>query len=73
MNDDTGGKFIHLYYTKSSKAGQPITGLKYQSNGKFQYGNADSFEAIRCRDGGGVMDFNYSAGGATINLWVTRK
>ncbi|HZW97680.1 MAG TPA: MAC/perforin domain-containing protein, partial [Bacillota bacterium] len=73
INADAGGKFVHLYYTKWSSAGSPITGIQWQLDGKFQRSNADNYEPILCRDGGAAMNFNYGNKGRDIKLWITRK
>ena len=72
LNKGITGRYIYLYYTKDKKAGAPITAIKYQLNGKFQYGDASGIKAIICTTTEQPMDFNYKAGGDYINLWFKR-
>lgn len=72
LNKGIPGRYIYLYYTKDKRAGAPITTIKYQLNGKFQYGNATGFNGVICTTTGQLMDFNYKAGGDYIYLWFKR-
>jgi hypothetical protein len=72
LNKGVTGRYIYLYYTKDTKAGAPITTIKYQLNGKFQYGDASGFKSVICTTTGNAMDFNYKADGDYVYLWFKR-
>ena len=73
LNKGSGGKYIYLYYTTDSNAGQPITGIQWQQNNNFQFKTADGYDVVRCTTDGNGMDLNMSVGGDYIYLWFTRK
>ncbi|MDD4164736.1 MAG: MAC/perforin domain-containing protein [Eubacteriales bacterium] len=73
LNKGAGGKYIYLYYTHDTKAGNPITGIQYQDNNRFENGNADGYEVVRCTTDKQGLDLNKESGGDYIYLWFTRK
>lgn len=73
LNKGAKGKFIYIYYTTDSKAGDPLTEIKYQDGDTFQYGNGDGFESVRCVTDGNALNLNKGAGGDFIYLWFKRS
>lgn len=69
LNEGAGGKYIYLYYTRDPKAGEPITEIKSQDGGAFEYGNADGYKAIRCVTNEEAMNFNMGTEGNNLYLW----